>query len=222
MNALNTTSARMWLTRLAISLPSSALLSNPQRSRETEPAMVPRVARLTPSARALRRSRPSGNQRTMARANSRSIHRRTKVQTRMAATRLAMNGQRCSGLNALPMATAASPRRSRRRATSSWVGRMMLCQNAGLNGEAARLVICELNWLRRKLTICVDRSRADCVSLVAWSCWATKAFFSASRTLRCWVRAAGSSGWAGPTTLSLSSSFSTSVVRCALKASAWR
>ena len=53
------------------------------------------------------------------------------------------------------------------RATSSWVGRMMLCQNAGLSGEAARLVICELNWLRRRLTICVDRSRADWVSLVA-------------------------------------------------------
>ena len=46
---------------------------------------------------------------------------------------------------------------------------MMLCQNAGLSGEAARLVICELNWLRRRLTICVDRSRADWVSLVAWS-----------------------------------------------------
>ncbi|MNO88606.1 hypothetical protein D3C76_800610 [compost metagenome] len=161
MKALNTTRVRMWLVRLAISEPRSALLSSPQRSSDTEPAMVPRVARLTPRAKALRRKRPSGNQPTMALASKRSSTRRTKVQTRIAATRLVMNSQRFSALKALPMASAASPRRSRRRATSSWVGRMMLCQNAGVSGEAARLVICELNWLRRRLTICVERSRAD-------------------------------------------------------------
>ncbi|MCY1427800.1 hypothetical protein D9M71_436630 [compost metagenome] len=167
MKALNTTRASTWLARLAISEPSSALLSSPQRSSDTEPAMVPRVARLTPSANALRRRRPSGNQLTMALASRRSSTPRTRVQTRIAATRLVMNSQRCSALKALSIASTASPRRSRRRATSSWVGRMMLCQKAGLSGEAARLVICELNWLRRRLTICVDRSRADWVSLVA-------------------------------------------------------
>ncbi|MNO42272.1 hypothetical protein D3C76_324610 [compost metagenome] len=184
MKALNTTRVRMWLARLAISVPSSALLSRPQRSSDTEPAMVPSVARLTLRAKALRRRRPSGSQRIIASASRRSSSRRTSVHTRMAATRLLRKNQRCSALNALATASAASPRRSRRRATSSSVGRISDCQNAGVSGLVARLVTCELNWLRRRLTICVDRSRADWVSLVACSCSASTVFFWASRSLR--------------------------------------
>ncbi|MNN32814.1 hypothetical protein D3C81_1465460 [compost metagenome] len=97
----------------------------------------------------------------MAAASRRSRTRRTSVQTRIAATRLVMKNPRCSALKALATASAASPRRSRRRITSSSVGRISDCQKAGLSGLAARLVTCELNWLRRRLTICVDRSRAD-------------------------------------------------------------
>ena len=84
---------------------------------------------------------------------------------------------------ALSKATRASAFSLSSRRRSSSVGRIRVDQKLGLNGVAARLLICELNRLRRRLTICAARSRDDWPSWVAWRSSSSRAFFCRVRGL---------------------------------------
>ncbi len=199
-----------------------ALLSRPQRISDTAPTMVRMVASPTARARALRRRRPSGSQRIIAQVSMRSSRRRPKLQTSTVASRVPAKAQRCPGAMALSKAARASAFNLSSRRRSSSVGRIRVDQKLGLNGVAARLLICELNRLRRRLTICAARSRDDWPSWVAWRSSSSRAFFCRVRVWRWAARLSASSGCGGPITFNWSSSRSMSATRSASRASAWR